>query len=155
MLFILHEIMCWKQHKKDNFFREFLVVRIFFTPTLPTLSHSKESCVYWLSERTSISVHSIHKSNCFRRKKIYIFFCLCLSQKCKTWKWYFVTKIVVTYCEKKLFLVIEENIWNFEAEGREFANFEITRTIYSNSERSEQFLVAESFFNLFLEVSHI
>ena len=26
--------------------------------------------------------------------------------------------------------------------------FEITRTIYSNSERSEQFLVTESFFNL-------
>ena len=34
-------------------------------------------------------------------------------------------------------------------------NFEITRTIYSNSERSEQFLVTECFFNLFLEVSQI
>ena len=33
--------------------------------------------------------------------------------------------------------------------------FEITRTIYSNSERSEQFLVTECFFDLFLEVSHI
>ena len=65
---------CAEQHEKDNFFREFLVVRIFFTPTLPTLSHSKESCVYWLSERTSISVHSIHKSNCFRRKKNIFFF---------------------------------------------------------------------------------
>ena len=31
----------------------------------------------------------------------------------------------------------------------------ITRTICSNSERSEQFLVTECFFNLFLEVSHI
>ena len=30
-----------------------------------------------------------------------------------------------------------------------------TRTICSNSERSEQFFVAECFFNLFLEVSHI
>ena len=30
-----------------------------------------------------------------------------------------------------------------------------TRTIYSNSERSEQFLVTKCFFNLFLEVSHI
>ena len=57
--------MCWAVQKRQ-FFREFLVVRIFFTPTLPTLSHSKESCVYWLSERTSISVHSIHESNCFR-----------------------------------------------------------------------------------------
>ena len=49
-------------------------------------------------------------------------------------QWYFVTKIVLPYCV----LVIS-----------------ITRTIYSNSERSEQFLVTECFFNLFLEVSHI
>ena len=34
-------------------------------------------------------------------------------------------------------------------------SFEITWTIYSNSERSEQFLVTECFFNLFLEVSQI
>ena len=48
-----------------------------------------------------------------------------------------------------------EKLLKFEAEGREFAkNFEITKTIYSNSERSEQFLVTECFFNLFLEVSH-
>ena len=33
--------------------------------------------------------------------------------------------------------------------------FEITWTIYSNSERSEQFLVTECFFNLFLEVSQL
>ena len=33
--------------------------------------------------------------------------------------------------------------------------FEITLTIYSNSERSEQFLVTECFFNLFLEISQI
>ena len=33
--------------------------------------------------------------------------------------------------------------------------FEIIRTICSNSERSEQFLVTECFFNLFLEVSQI
>ena len=32
---------------------------------------------------------------------------------------------------------------------------EITRTFFSNSERSEQFLVTECFFNLFLEISHI
>ena len=30
-------------------------------------------------------------------------------------KWYFVTKIVSTYCEKKML--------KFEAEGREFAKF--------------------------------
>ena len=38
---------------------------------------------------------------------------------------------------------------------RIFKNFEITRTIYSNSERSEQFLVAECFFNFLLDVSHV
>ena len=49
-----------------------------------------------------------------------------------------------------------EKLLKFEAEGREFAkNFEITRTIYSNNKRSEQFLVTECFFNLFLEVSHV
>ena len=42
------------------------------------------------------------------------------------------------YCEKNNVLVIYL--------------FEITRTIYLNSERSEQFLVIECFFNLFLEV---
>ena len=42
------------------------------------------------------------------------------------------------------------------AEDREFAKkFKITRTIYLNSERSEQFFVTKCFFNLFLEVSHI
>ena len=35
-------------------------------------------------------------------------------------EWYFVTKIVLTYCEKKIVLVIEKNL-KFEAEGREFA----------------------------------
>ena len=37
----------------------------------------------------------------------------------------------------------------------ECKHFEITRTICSNCERSEQFLVTECFFNLFLKVSHI
>ena len=46
-----------------------------------------------------------------------------------------------------------EKLLKFEAEGGEFVkNFEITRTIYSNSERSEQILVTECYFNLFLEV---
>ena len=38
---------------------------------------------------------------------------------------------------------------------REKKKIEITRTICSNSERSEQFLVTECFFNLFLEVSQV
>jgi hypothetical protein len=36
-----------------------------------------------------------------------------------------------------------------------FRNYLTFRTIFSNSDRSEQFLVTECFFNLFLEVSHI
>ena len=70
-------------------------------------------------------------------------------------KWYFVTKIVLTYCEKQLYYWSRKT---FESRGRKlriFKNFDITRTIYSNSERSEQFLVTECFFNLFLEVSQI
>ena len=50
----------------------------------------------------------------------------------------------------------QEKLLKFNAKGREFAkNFQSTRTIFSNSERPEQFLVTECFFNLFLEVSHI
>ena len=70
-------------------------------------------------------------------------------------KWYFVTKIVLTYCGKKFFYWSRKT---FEIRGwrpRICKNFEITRTIYSNSERSEQFLVIECFFNLFLEVSQV
>ena len=53
---------------------------------------------------------------------------------------------------EKIVLVIEKT---FEIRGwrqRICKNFEITRTIYSNSETSEQFLVTECVFNLFLEV---
>ena len=40
-----------------------------------------------------------------------------------------------------------KTLLKFEAEGQEFAtNFEITGTIYSNSERSEQFLVTKCLF---------
>jgi hypothetical protein len=35
--------------------------------------------------------------------------------------WYFVTKIAMTYCEKKIVLVIKKNFLNFKAEGQEFA----------------------------------
>ena len=37
-------------------------------------------------------------------------------------KWYFVTKIVLTYCEKKLFYW-SRKLLKFEAEGQEFAKF--------------------------------
>ena len=76
-------------------------------------------------------------------------------------KWKQVIKIVFCYqnCSdllwEKIVLVIEKNFWNSRLKGENFQIFEITRTIYSNSERSEQFLVTECFFNLFLEVSYI
>jgi hypothetical protein len=62
-----------------------------------------------------------------------------------TRKWYFVIKIVLIYCEKKMFQ------WSrnfFEIRGwkpRICKIFEISRTNYSKSERPEQFLVTEFF----------
>ena len=57
-------------------------------------------------------------------------------------KWCIVTKIVLTYCEKKLFQ------WS-KIISRSLEQF--AQTV----KKSEQFLVTECFFNLFLEVSHI
>ena len=37
--------------------------------------------------------------------------------------WYFVTKIVLTYCEKKMVLVFEKKKLKFETKGQEFAKF--------------------------------
>ena len=46
----------------------------------------------------------------------------------------------------RIVLGIEKKKMQFEAEGRDFANFlEISRTIYSNSERSVQFLKQNTF----------
>jgi hypothetical protein len=57
---------------------------------------------------------------------------------------------------EKNVLVIKKTL-KLEAEGQEFAKNlrSLNRTIYSNSESSEQFLVTEWFFNFFLEVFHI
>ena len=46
--------------------------------------------------------------------------------------------------------VIEKNFRSSRLKAENLQNYEITWTIYSNSERSEQFLVTECFFNLFL-----
>ena len=70
-------------------------------------------------------------------------------------KWYFVTKIVLAHCEKKC-SSDQEKLLKFVAEGREFQKkIEITRTIYSNSKKSQQVFVIGCFFNLFREVSHV
>ena len=46
---------------------------------------------------------------------------------------------------EKIVLVIEKKIWGWRPRTCKF--FEITRTIYSNSERSEIFLITECFFS--------
>ena len=55
---------------------------------------------------------------------------------------------------EKIDLVIEKKFANLRLKARICKLFEITWTIYSNSERSEQFLVTICFFKLFLDVSH-
>ena len=82
----------------------------------------------------------------------FLFLCTCfykieMHTNKNSSKWYFVTKIV---------LMIEKNFWNSRPSASNLQKFwDNYRTIYSNSERSDQFLVTECFFNLFLEVSHI
>ena len=44
-----------------------------------------------------------------------------LHQTCR--EWYFVTKIVLIYCEKKKCSSGLEKLLKFEAEGQEFENF--------------------------------
>ena len=68
---------------------------------------------------------------------------------------YFVTKIVLSYCEKKMFYWSRKTFVIQGWRPRICKIFEITRTIYSISESSEQFLVTECFFNLFLEIRTI
>ena len=50
---------------------------------------------------------------------------------------------------------IKKKFWYLRLKAENFQNFEITRTICSNSERSEQVLVADCFCNFFLKVSQI
>ena len=60
-------------------------------------------------------------------------------------KWYFVTKIVLTYCEKNCSNDQEKT---FEIRGRSpriCKTFEVTTTIYSNSEMSVHFLKQNAF----------
>ena len=83
----------------------------------------------------------------------------------KTIFWQFPTKHnnvkVMIFCYQNFSALLwEKNVLviTFEIRGwrpRICKIFEVTTTIYSNSERPEQFLVTQCFFNLFLEVSHI
>ena len=74
---------------------------------------------------------------------------------CLHCKWYFVTKIVLNYCEKKC-SIDREKLLKFEAEGREFANFLRTLEQFIQAVKGpNNFLVTEYFFYLFLDVSDI
>ena len=62
-------------------------------------------------------------------------------------KWYFVTKLFLPTVRKNC-SSDQGKLLKFEARGEFAKNL---RTTYSSSEMSEQFLVTECFFNLFLE----
>ena len=73
----------------------------------------------------------------------FLSFLFCSLQKKGIKKWYFVSKIVLTFCEKKLFWWLIK-VWGWRP--KICKHFEITRTIYLNSERSVQFLKLNVFF---------
>ena len=64
-------------------------------------------------------------------------------------------KIRLNYYDTSSRLVFEGFFGGNQRHKKPFRNYLTFRTIYSNSERSELFLVTEYFFNMFLEVSHI
>ena len=71
--------------------------------------------------------------------------------------WYLVSKIVSTYCEKKVLLWLRKFFEIRAWKQRICKNFENTKTIYLNhinSERSVQFQT-ECFFNWFRKISQI
>ena len=89
--------------------------------------------------------------------KVRSFYCVVSSwMSVHIQNWYFVSKIIFPNCEKKKLFSWSRKTFEIRGWRVRICNiFEITRTIYSNSERSEQVLVTEYFFNLFLEVSKI
>ena len=71
-------------------------------------------------------------------------------------KWYFFTKIVLTYCKKKR-SSDREKLLTFEAEGREFSKIlrSLEQFIQTVNGQNNLYLVTKLFFDLFLEVSQI
>ena len=64
----------------------------------------------------------------------------------KSLQWYFVSKIVLTYCEQKIVLVIQKNVWHSRLKA------ENLQKIW---DKEKIFFETECFFNLFLEVSQV
>ena len=104
----------------------------------------------------SLNFHSIFKRN--------FWFCEIHLKIERNWEKKKITKIYRSFdgrVEKsnfgKFWLFLEffgKLTWFFD-NFPFYNNFEITGTIYSNSESLEQFLVTECFFNLFLKISQI
>ena len=68
------------------------------------------------------------------------------------WKMVFCYQNCSDLLWEKIVLVIEKDFWNLRLKAENLQIFETTKSVGSNSERSEQYLVTECFFNLFLEV---
>ena len=69
-------------------------------------------------------------------------------------KWYFVSKIVLTYCEKNCYSDWEK-LLKLEAEGREFSKILRSLEQFNQTVKGQNNFVTEYFFNLILEVSQI
>ena len=70
-------------------------------------------------------------------------------------KWYFASKIVLTYCEKNCSSDWEK-LFKFEYEGQEFAKILISPEQFIWTGKGQNsFLKQNAFFNLFLEVSQV
>ena len=134
----------WLWNNNGIFFGQPPRPKTFQESTGPTFTRSKVPTIQMVQtplSRMSWKIQKIHSTS--------------LPFFIRTWLqvWYFVTKINLTYCEKKLFYWSRKKNEIQGWRARICKSFEITRTFCSNSERSEQFLVTECFFNLFLEVS--
>ena len=143
IVFMKYSLSFWKDYE----FPSYVLVDIWSDGKMSPVSHFYACLVHFF---------------CHKAKRAWVFLLNICQQKKSPWCHMDVVKPMV-FCYQncsdllweKIVLVIEKN---FEIRGwrpRICKICEITWTIYSNSERSEQFLVQECFFNLCLEVSHI
>ena len=143
--------------------------------TIPTLTMKTTNCKVFPFPPEIIQFEMIHLPNCSQSTTMLPFRNLlkyCSDKKIKTKMSPFSICISCTFWIKMKVMVFccqncSDLLWEmivllfektFEIQGwrpKICKNFEIARTIYSNSESSEKILVTECFFNLFLEVSQI
>ena len=126
-----HMVKDW--HCKGHFFSEHVIFVYEIEIQLKVRFSAKITKIWWNLISTYVIVDFLHIYSKLLRSAIPV--------QCN-WKMVFCHQNCSELLWEKIVLVIEKI-------------FEITRTIYSNSERSEQFLVTECFFNIFLEFSHI